>query len=200
MAKTKRVPLTTNNITEGIVNTILLAGYSASRINTQGQYIEDLNGVDDFGRKKGGYRPSGSRKGFADIDCCIAGRAVVIEVKNEATRDSAKKHQKVFQAEWVAAGGIYFVCINWMQFLAWWDYMLAKVIPAWKQADLLYAQWLDQQTPSPCADGCDDILIEHHPPNEPAKGRCKKCGVALTSDDLKIIYQHGLPLHRHRKQ
>src|SRR5687768_6216486 len=110
MAKTKRVEESANSITEGIVNTVLLAGYSASRINTQGQYDETMN------NGKGGWRPSGGRKGYYDISCRIEGRFVVIEVKF-SKGDKLRKDQKVFRAEVLKAGGVVFECKSWHHFL-----------------------------------------------------------------------------------
>lgn len=131
MAKTKRVEESANTITEGIVNTILLEGYSASRINTQGQYDENLNGPG-----AGGWRPSGSRKGYYDISCCIEGHFVVIEVKY-GKGDRLRKDQKDFRAEVLKAGGVVFECGSWEQFLVWWDAMKTYVIPEWKTYSLL---------------------------------------------------------------
>lgn len=142
MAKIKRVEATTNNLTKGIINTILLAGFSASRINTQGQYDEHLHGY-----KKGGWRPSGSRKGFADVCTCICGRAVVIEVKNSSTGDTMDDDQEKFRAEWEAAGGIYYSCPNWSNFLTWWGWMEAVTIPAWQEADKVLAHYFAIDSP-----------------------------------------------------
>lgn len=125
---TKRVKEGANTITEGIVNTIRNAGYSASRINTEGQYDEHL-----YGYQKGGWRPSGSRKGYFDVSACIEGRGVVIEVKYDG--DTMSQDQKDFKAEWEAAGGTTFVCKSWESFTFWWEEM-QPIIRKWRELRL----------------------------------------------------------------
>ncbi len=133
MAKTKKVEESANSIAEGIINTVLLAGYSASRINTQGQWDAKMN------NGEGGWRPSGSRKGYYDISCCIEGRFVVIEVKF-SKGDKLRKDQKVFRAEVLKAGGVVYECRNWEEFLVWWSAMQLQ-IGEWEQYNLLIPKY-----------------------------------------------------------
>lgn len=109
----KKVPATTNNVTNAIIRFLLSEKHSASRINTQGQYDEI----------KEQYRPSGSRKGYADISACIMttyrlGRGVCIEVKNDGDRQSPD--QKAFEQEWTEAGGIYLEINRPVEFYEWY--------------------------------------------------------------------------------
>lgn len=100
--KSKKVFATTNNITKGIINYLLANGHSASRINTQGQWDENL----------GMWRKSGSRKGFFDIACCIKspvkniGIFLVIDVKKG--NDTLSPDQIDFMNEIRSSGGIAF--------------------------------------------------------------------------------------------
>lgn len=189
MAKIKRVEATTNNLTKGIINTILLAGFSASRINTQGQYVEHLNGY-----KEGGYRPSGGRNGFSDVCACICGRAVAIEVKNARTSDTMADDQKKFRKEWEAAGGIYYACPSWQDFITWWAWMEKITIPAWQEADRIFSRW-EILKPKPCPDGCTHLVF---PYGEPA--RCTECGIPLTQEEVREYYEGNYPLIRNAKQ
>lgn len=115
MAKTKRVIAGANTITDGIVATLLIDGHSASRINVQGQWDQELN------EGRGAWRKSGSRKGFGDISVTIKphGRHLVVEVKFE--EDTQSPDQKTFQKEHEAAGGIYLIIKTWRQWLEWYQ-------------------------------------------------------------------------------
>lgn len=113
--KYKKVPATTNNITTGIVNTLLADGWSASRINVMGIYKENL-----YGPGKGGWIPSGSRNGYYDISVCIAGLGIVIDTKNALTGDKIREDQKEFKREWEAAGGIAIEPRTFQEFLDWY--------------------------------------------------------------------------------
>lgn len=139
MAKTKKIRATTNNITKAIIDEILHAGYSASRINVQGQFDEKLGaGTWWEPGKKGRWRGSGSRKGFYDIACCIEGRAVVIDTKNKKTGDELGADQITFRNEWIKAGGIAFEAESWQHFLDWWNGSMKENISIWKGCDRLY--------------------------------------------------------------
>lgn len=132
---TKRVVQGANTITEGIINTILNAGYSASRINTQGQYDENMHGGGDWWQsdKRGGYRPSGSRNGYYDISACIEGRFVVIEVKYNGDQLSAD--QKEFKKEVWKASGIAVEIETWGEFLGWWHGPMQNCIDEWRHRE-----------------------------------------------------------------
>lgn len=109
----KKVPATTNNITKAIVAFLLNAGHSASRVNVQGQYDPRIPG----------WRPSGSRKGFFDISCCIKdsnniGRFVAIDIKKG--NDRLSEDQKNFINEVENAGGVAIEIESYTDFADWY--------------------------------------------------------------------------------
>jgi hypothetical protein len=129
---TKRVIQSANTITEGIISTILLAGFSASRINTQGQWDPKAKAEDsDYWNpdKRGRYRPSGSRNGFYDIAACVAGLFMVIEVKFED--DELGEDQIIFKEEVQRAGGIAVEFRTFAEFQQWWQHTMLPVIDFW---------------------------------------------------------------------
>lgn len=112
--KITKVPATTNNITKAIVGYLLNEGHSASRVNVQGQYDPSIPG----------WRPSGSRKGFFDIACCIkdskgVGRFVAIDIKKG--NDRLSKDQKAFIKEVEDAGGVAIEIESYNEFLNWYS-------------------------------------------------------------------------------
>lgn len=108
--KTKIAPETTNNLTTAIINFLLSKGWSASRINVQGQWDERLQQ----------WRKSGSRIGFFDIVACINGRFVAIDIKRPG--DELSKEQEQFIEEVTAAKGLAFTIDSYENFLAWWKF------------------------------------------------------------------------------
>lgn len=155
MAKTKRIRKTTkrviqsaNTITEGIINTILLEGFSASRINTQGQWDEKAKAVDSNWwepNKRGRWRESGSRNGFFDIAACVAGLFVVIEIKYNG--DEMSDEQLEFKAEVEKAGGIAVEFATFAAFQVWWNETMMPVINEWralKIGDVLKKRYLEK--------------------------------------------------------
>lgn len=107
--KTKKVPETTNNLTQAIINFLLEKGWSASRINVQGQWDESLQM----------WRKSGSRKGFFDIVACVNGRFVAIDIKKG--KDTLSKDQDEFVLEVYNAGGIAISVGTYDEFIKWWE-------------------------------------------------------------------------------
>lgn len=184
MAKTKRVEESANSIAEGIINTVLLAGYSASRINTQGQWDENLHGVG-----KGGWRPSGSRKGYYDISCCIEGRFVVIEVKY-SKGDKLRPDQITFKAEVEKAGGIAWECGSWMEFLIWWGGPMRYKIAEWRIANSMPVK-IGYTWPDACPDGCNSLTW---PSGE--SPYCNDCKHPFTTQEIQNYYTHGCPIRR----
>lgn len=120
--KLVRVPATTNNITEGLVNLILADGWSARRINVIGIYSVKFKV----------YRPSKMKRGIADIICCIMGRYVAIEIKKG--EDVQSTFQKEYQQEVLDAGGVYVVVENYEAARQWYyDFTTNPPPIQWKQ-------------------------------------------------------------------
>jgi hypothetical protein len=123
--KTKRVPATTENITEGIINFLNAMGHFAFRVNT--------TGVWDPGKEF--FRKSPNR-GTADIICSMAYRKPItgvagtmifnigvflaVEVKNALTFDTLRDDQKIFRDNVRATNGLYLIAYSYDDFLNWY--------------------------------------------------------------------------------
>jgi len=91
---------TANGLTNYIVNYLTWLGHRATRISSAGRYIPAQNKYD-----KGGFIPSTTRKGTADISATIHGRSVMIEIK--VGNDKPSEAQLREQQRERDAGGIY---------------------------------------------------------------------------------------------
>lgn len=96
-----------NGLTKAIVEFIDLSGGWATRISTEGRYIESL----------GKRIPSSVKKGTADIHAVWNGRHLSIEVKIGADRQSAE--QKEIQSDIEKAGGLYYIAKDFDSFHNW---------------------------------------------------------------------------------
>jgi len=94
-----------NGLTKCIVAWLRLNGHFAARINSTGLYDPRL----------GKYRPSGARKGMADITAVVNGKHISIEIK--IGKDRLRPDQTKIKAEVEAAGGRYLVVQNFDDFL-----------------------------------------------------------------------------------
>lgn len=94
-----------NDLTRYVINRIKAYGGFAERITVMGRPVEQR---DATGRIRGVFWTKGQMtRGSADISAIINGRAVRIEVKAGADRQS--EAQKIYERNVVAAGGIYLV-------------------------------------------------------------------------------------------
>ena len=96
-----------NSLTKAIVDWIDLSGGWATRISTEGRYIEAL------GRRI----PSSVKKGTADIHACYKGKHLSIEVKIGVDRQSDE--QKEVEKSILKAGGYYFIAKTFDAFHQW---------------------------------------------------------------------------------
>jgi hypothetical protein len=96
-----------NGLTKAIVEWIDLSGGWATRISTEGRYIESL----------GKRIPSSVKKGTSDIHAVWKGMHLSIEVKIGADRQSPE--QKAIEADIKAAGGHYFIAKDFDTFYNW---------------------------------------------------------------------------------
>jgi preprotein translocase subunit SecA len=62
-------------------------------------------------------------RGSADISATIAGKSVKIEVK---IKDQQSQHQKEYQRQVEAAGGIYVIARNFQEFNDWYAQNFSK--------------------------------------------------------------------------
>jgi hypothetical protein len=97
-----------NEVTKSICAFIEALGGRADRINVQGQWNVKLDR----------FTKSHTRKGVADIICCIRGRYVAIEVKFGKDRQS--EHQKIYEQAVVDASGYYVIAKDFDSFYNWY--------------------------------------------------------------------------------
>jgi hypothetical protein len=96
-----------NSLTKAIVQWIDLSGGWATRISTEGRYIESL----------GKRIPSSVKRGTADIHAVWKGMHLSIEVKID--KDKQSEEQKEIQKDIEKAGGKYFIAKTFDQFYQW---------------------------------------------------------------------------------
>ena len=120
---------TANGLTKCIIAFLKLEGWQAERNNTTGRPVNHTKSYTDvmgvrrtIGRFEWVYG-TGTR-GSADISATIAGRSVKIEVK--AGKDRQSDHQREYQRQVEAAGGIYVIARNFQQFNDWYAQNFSK--------------------------------------------------------------------------
>ena len=96
-----------NGLTKAIIDFIDLSGGWATRISTEGRYIESL----------GKRIPSSVKKGTADIHAVWKGSHLSIEVK--IGKDKQSDEQKEIQTAITKAGGHYYIAKDFESFHAW---------------------------------------------------------------------------------
>ncbi len=104
-----------NGLTLMIQNFLQWKGHRATRINTQGQYVQQKHNGKVI---MSGYRPSQTRKGTSDISATINGKSVMLEIK--AGRDKPSEAQLKEQQLERSAGGIYEFIYSAEQFFEWY--------------------------------------------------------------------------------
>lgn len=120
---------TANGLTKCIVTWININGYQAERISNTGRYIDDSKIVTDvMGHRKkigtGKYIKGSGTNGTADISATICGRSVKIEVK---MKDSQSDAQKLYEANIIKAGGIYFIARDFDEFMMFYKGLIESV-------------------------------------------------------------------------
>lgn len=96
-----------NSLTQAIIKFIDMSGGWATRISTEGRYIEAL----------GKRIPSSVKKGTADIHAVYKGRHLSIEVK--IGKDKQSDVQKSIQQQIEKAGGLYYIAKDFQSFHTW---------------------------------------------------------------------------------
>lgn len=96
-----------NGLTKAIIDYIDLSGGWATRISTEGRYIEGL----------GKRIPSSVKKGTADIHAVWKGRHLSIEVK--IGKDRQSDEQIAVEKSVTAAGGLYYIATTFDSFHQW---------------------------------------------------------------------------------
>lgn len=119
VVRTKYNDSTANGLTKCVIDYINLSGGQAERISNTGRYIDESKIVTDVlgNRKKigsGKYIKGTGTNGTADISATYKGKSIKIEIK---MKDKQSEAQKEYQQSIERAGGIYFICHNFEEFL-----------------------------------------------------------------------------------
>jgi hypothetical protein len=119
VVKTKYNDTTANGLTKCVTDYINFIGGQAERISNTGRYIDDSKIVTDVlgNRKKigtGKYIKGQGTNGTADISATFKGKSIKIEIK---MKDKQSEVQKEYQQAIERAGGIYFICHTFDEFL-----------------------------------------------------------------------------------
>ena len=119
VVRTKYNDSTANGLTKCVIDYINLSGGQAERISNTGRYIDESRIVTDVlgNRKKigtGKYIKGTGTNGTADISATFKGKSIKIEIK---MKDKQSEAQKEYQQMIERAGGIYFICHNFDEFL-----------------------------------------------------------------------------------
>jgi hypothetical protein len=114
---------TANGLTKCILDWCRFNGYQAERIAVTGRYIDNTKVVSDtlgFKRKIGtGKWIKGSmQKGSADLSIIIRGHAIKAEIK---IKDKQSPDQVEYQRQVEQAGGLYWLCHNFDEFLNYFN-------------------------------------------------------------------------------
>jgi hypothetical protein len=112
--RVKKVPATTNNLTQAIINFLRSRGHWAGRINNGAVYDPEAKAF----RRKRKDDPA-----LADISGVLSpsGVAIWIEVKNAATGDKPKSRQKDFAQEITSRGGYHYFAKRYEDFIVWYN-------------------------------------------------------------------------------
>ena len=119
VVRTKYTDTTANGLTKCVIDYINFIGGQAERISNTGRYIDESRIVTDVlgNRKKigsGKYIKGTGTNGTADISATFKGKSIKIEIK---MKDKQSEVQKEYQQAIERAGGIYFICHNFDEFL-----------------------------------------------------------------------------------
>jgi hypothetical protein len=105
---------TANGLTKCIIDFIRLDGGHAERVNSTGKVIKQ-------GRAYRWVYGTGTR-GSSDIHAVKAGKSVMIEIK--IGKDKQSQHQKDYQAKIEASGAIYWIVVDFEDFIAKWNHIV----------------------------------------------------------------------------
>jgi hypothetical protein len=116
-----------NGLTRCIIDYLRFNGWQAERISVTGRPKDNTKIVTDVigsQRRIGSIQwlPGTMTKGSADISAVISGRAVKIEIK--VGRDKQSEDQKRYEESVIRAGGLYWICHSFQEFLNHYNQMI----------------------------------------------------------------------------
>lgn len=114
---------TANGLQKAITDFLVFSGHQCERIAVTGRYIDNSKVITDvLGSKRrigsGKWIRSSMQKGSSDLSAVIFGLAVKIEVK---MKDSQSPDQKAYQQQVERAGGKYWICRSFEEFLSFYN-------------------------------------------------------------------------------
>ena len=117
---------TANGLQKAIIDFLQFSGHQCERIAVTGRYIDNSKVVTDtLGFKKrigtGKWIRGSMQPGSADLSAVIYGRAVKIEVK---MKDKQSEAQKKYQEQIERAGGLYWICRSFAEFMEFYNSLL----------------------------------------------------------------------------
>jgi hypothetical protein len=112
--KIKRVPATTANLTNAVINFLLSRGHLAFPIYNGAVYDPSIM---SFRKKKSGAFALTDIMGIINP----LGQFIGIEVKNQETEDSIKDDQYEFRDLVVSRGGLHYFCHTYADFIEWYN-------------------------------------------------------------------------------
>ncbi|MEI6048845.1 MAG: hypothetical protein WCS03_08095 [Bacteroidota bacterium] len=125
---------TANGLTKCIIDFLNFSGHQAERINCTGKMIDNTKIITDVlgDRRSIGsvkWLPTSGQRGTADISSTIKNKdGIGISVKFEVKikKDVQSSFQKAYQADIERAGGRYFLCHNFDEFLTYYNSINGK--------------------------------------------------------------------------
>lgn len=107
-----------------IIDFLNFSGSQCERISVTGRYIDQSKTVKDtlgFTKRigSGTWIKSSMQKGSADLAAIVNGQAIKIEIK--IGRDKQSEFQKRYQFQTEQAGGLYWLCHNFDDFLNYYN-------------------------------------------------------------------------------
>jgi hypothetical protein len=102
----------TNGLTKAVIDTFILSGMFASRIDSKGTYSQALKR----------FIPSNQKRGLPDVFAQAAGLPPLwIEIKCAATKDRLKPHQVEVIEQLRKSGAIVFIATEYQSFYEWFN-------------------------------------------------------------------------------
>jgi hypothetical protein len=119
-------PKTANGLSRCIIDFLNFSGHQAERTGNTGRYLDNSKVVTDtLGNKKrigsGKWIPGSGTNGTADISATIYSKSIKIEIK---IKDSQSENQKKYQEQIERAGGRYWICRSFAEFLNYYNELI----------------------------------------------------------------------------
>jgi hypothetical protein len=120
---------TANGLCKCIIDFLRFKGHQAERISCTGRYLDQSKTITDtlgFTKRigSGKWIKASMQAGTADISCIINGKAIKCELKIKT--DKQRPEQVEYQKQVEAAGGAYWLCHSYDEFLTFYNSIVNK--------------------------------------------------------------------------